>query len=470
MFEPEGYVNYWTEFLTSVTSALAAFSLDFDDLGLARRVWNSTTPARQEGRGAFSLRNYTLTEYFDAARGLVVRTPRPLVDWPRSDAIDINESTAGVCNDACVQMNAHAVTVQQQASILAGRMGMPQEAAAYAARAAAIRAAAHAAFYEEDSDKCNPPGAGPCYRDDGAPRKFEAPLSKGPSGAGQWQRGLRHPGSKNGTATTTVQATAMATDARLGGSAEMALRLVPFLRARNLRRGAAHGLELSGWQSFFMLRGVYSAAGETGEGLFPLGLAADAAAFGWEALTGTGVNSWLGGMIGVQNATMTTESWIVSHAPLPGQGGSTMSHPWTAAPAAVLPRWLLGIRPLEPGWRTLAVRPLPHAGLEGASIEVPTPRGVVSLAFRQRVETGTGTGTGNRMAATARSWVWEANVTVPGNTFADVCAPLYNAGDEAATNCSVSGPPMVARGALVCLRENMLGGSLAIRVACTFSG
>ena len=60
----------------------------------------------------------------------------------------------------------------------------------------------------------------------------------------------------------------------------------------------------------------------------------------YETLTNAGGNSWLG-MI-AQNATMTMESW--QQPPFEPQGGGTFSHPWTAAPAYIIPRFLMGER------------------------------------------------------------------------------------------------------------------------------
>ena len=68
-----------------------------------------------------------------------------------------------------------------------------------------------------------------------------------------------------------------------------------------------------------------------------------AAEYCYETLTNAGGNSWLG-MI-AQNATMTMESW--QQAPFEPQGGGTFSHPWTAAPAYVIPRFLMGT-PAQP--------------------------------------------------------------------------------------------------------------------------
>ena len=61
-------------------------------------------------------------------------------------------------------------------------------------------------------------------------------------------------------------------------------------------------------------------------------------------------------------------------------GGGTFSHPWTAAPAWIIPRFLMGLRPLADGWRRVAIRPLPAKALASASIELLTLRGPLGLA------------------------------------------------------------------------------------------
>ena len=428
MWEPLGYVNYWTEFLTSTLSGLYQFTWDYADTRLAERVWDSQTPSHKHcPPGNFSRRNYTLDSYFDSKRSLVAGTPRPLVDYPRTPLMDTDIPNVGVCNNVCVQMNSHAVTVQAQAAALSSWLGRTDDSASYAKRSAAIRSAANTAFSAKP-DECNPATSGTCYADTAAAANNSAKARP-----------------------TTSTASAMAADARLCGSAKCTLDLVPFLRARNTRRGEAHGMELSGWMSFFMLRGLYSAAGEVDEGEIPLDAAADAAEYAHSVLVNRGMNSWYGGMIGIQNATMTTESWIVEFIPgYTPEGGSTMSHPWTAAPAALIPRYLMGVRPLAQGWETLTVRPIPSGNLTRASIQVPTPRGTVKLSF---VQSGAGT----------QAWAWDANVTVPGNTRAQVCAPRYLAPEAA--NCKVT-PRAVRRGALVCLENVIVGGSLRMQVVC----
>lgn len=186
MFEEGGYVNSWTEFLTSHVGALHAFTTDFADTSLAAAVWDFRSagvaqlpvpcggdcaprcaPLRCNtcrscvGPAEWSMANYSLAAYYSAADRLVRRTPKPLTDWPRSELIDIDEKAAARCADVCASMNAHAVTAQGRMADLAARIGRGVEAAAYAARRDELRAAAHAAFA---TSACSP-AAPLCYAD-----------------------------------------------------------------------------------------------------------------------------------------------------------------------------------------------------------------------------------------------------------------------------------------------------------------
>jgi alpha-L-rhamnosidase len=74
-------------------------------------------------------------------------------------------------------------------------------------------------------------------------------------------------------------------------------------------------------------------------------------------------------------ATITTEAWCPEHKP-----NMTFSHPWGAAPAALISRGIFGIEPLEPGWKRFRVD-FRRAGLDRASITVPCLRGSVKASF-----------------------------------------------------------------------------------------
>ena len=54
--------------------------------------------------------------------------------------------------------------------------------------------------------------------------------------------------------------------------------------------------------------------------------------------------------------------------------GKSLCHGWGAAPAALLPEIVLGLRPLDSGWSTVEVRPL-LGDLDWAAAVVPTPHG-----------------------------------------------------------------------------------------------
>ena len=70
----------------------------------------------------------------------------------------------------------------------------------------------------------------------------------------------------------------------------------------------------------------------------------------------------------------TSEGWDVSI-----KGNTTYSHPWAASPTYLLPQGMLGIRPIEPGYRVFAVRPQLAPNHE-ASATIPTPYGPISVA------------------------------------------------------------------------------------------
>jgi len=75
-------------------------------------------------------------------------------------------------------------------------------------------------------------------------------------------------------------------------------------------------------------------------------------------------------------STMTTEAWDASV-----KKNLTWNHPWGAAPANVLSRFVLGVRPLSPGYRDLLVAPR-LGGLAWANGQVPTPFGPVNLRIK----------------------------------------------------------------------------------------
>jgi len=83
-----------------------------------------------------------------------------------------------------------------------------------------------------------------------------------------------------------------------------------------------------------------------------------------------------------QGATSLWETREGSH----DMGGSgSLCHAWSANPTAYIGRYLLGIRPLEPGFKRFAVRVYP-GHLTHAAGEVPTPHGRIAVSWKLNSE------------------------------------------------------------------------------------
>lgn len=78
-----------------------------------------------------------------------------------------------------------------------------------------------------------------------------------------------------------------------------------------------------------------------------------------------------------QGATFTWEVWTPSDA-----NGDSLSHGWGSNVLVEIQRAVLGVQPAQPGYATVDVSP-PVAGLSSASGQVPTPRGVITVAWRR---------------------------------------------------------------------------------------
>lgn len=75
--------------------------------------------------------------------------------------------------------------------------------------------------------------------------------------------------------------------------------------------------------------------------------------------------------------TITWEAWDQRYKP-----NQDWNHAWGAAPANLLPRYVLGLKPLQPGWSRAAIQP--HSGnLKFAEGKTPTPRGPVLIRWER---------------------------------------------------------------------------------------
>ena len=155
-------------------------------------------------------------------------------------------------------------------------------------------------------------------------------------------------------------------------------RVLEFIRSR--------GMACSVYGSQFLLDAIYNAHD---------------AEYGLQLLASTGERSWYN-MIRV-GSTITLEAWDNKYKP-----NQDWNHAWGAAPANLIPRKLMGIEPLEPGFRKISIKPQPGS-LKSADIKHPTIRGDVTAAF---------------INDPGQSFRLEVNI--PTNTTADISLPFYS--------------------------------------------
>lgn len=119
--------------------------------------------------------------------------------------------------------------------------------------------------------------------------------------------------------------------------------------------------------------------------------------------------SWLN-MSEKTGSTITLEAWDPSLKP-----NLDWNHAWGAAPSNLIARKLMGIEPLEAGFKRFRVKPQ-TASLEKARIKMPTPKGPVLLEIQGK-----------------DGETWQASLTVPAGTGAEFHVPF-------AGEVSVEGP------------------------------
>jgi hypothetical protein len=107
------------------------------------------------------------------------------------------------------------------------------------------------------------------------------------------------------------------------------------------------------------------------EGLFENGEDTAAVAL----MTAPGDRSWKH-MVD-SGTTITWEAWDQKYKP-----NQDWNHAWGAAPANLLPRFVLGAQPLTPGWSRALIQPHPGS-LTWAQGRMPTPRGELAVSWKR---------------------------------------------------------------------------------------
>ncbi|WP_372950332.1 alpha-L-rhamnosidase C-terminal domain-containing protein [Mariniphaga sp.] len=134
--------------------------------------------------------------------------------------------------------------------------------------------------------------------------------------------------------------------------------------------------------------------------------------YGLQLLTSDSDRSWLN-MLRV-GSTMTTEAWDNRY-----KSNNGWSHAWSASPAHIIPRKIMGVEPLTPGFDKIRIAPQP-GNLTEASCKVPTIKGPVMVHFIN--ETG----------------LFNLDFEIPANTSARVIIPrFYSKGQIILNNKSI---------------------------------
>ena len=169
----------------------------------------------------------------------------------------------------------------------------------------------------------------------------------------------------------------------------LALGLVPEDRVASVAAFLKpKGMACSVYGSQFLLDALYDA----GEAEHALSL-----------LVSGGQRSWRN-MSEKVGSTVTLEAWDPALKP-----NLDWNHAWGAAPANLIPRRLMGVEPLEPGFKRFRVRPQ-TASLDHAKLKLPTPKGAVLLEIRGKAAAD-----------------WEARLKVPAGSAAEFHLPFAGA-------------------------------------------
>ena len=141
----------------------------------------------------------------------------------------------------------------------------------------------------------------------------------------------------------------------------LAFGLVPLEdRPRLTQWLAGRGMAVSVYAAQYLLEGLF----ENGEDTAALALIGAAGDRSWRHMVESGT-------------TITWEAWDQKYKP-----NQDWNHAWGAAPANLLPRFVLGVRVLKPGWGRALIQPHPGT-LVSVEGRVPTPRGEISVAWRR---------------------------------------------------------------------------------------
>jgi len=140
----------------------------------------------------------------------------------------------------------------------------------------------------------------------------------------------------------------------------LAFGLVPAAQREHIAQWLAErGMKCSVYAAQYLLEGLF----ENGQATAALDLMLAPGDRSWRHMVDSGT-------------TITWEAWDQKYKP-----NQDWNHAWGAAPANLLPRFVLGAQPLAPGWSRALIRPCP-GDLKFAEGKIPTPRGPILVSWK----------------------------------------------------------------------------------------
>lgn len=163
----------------------------------------------------------------------------------------------------------------------------------------------------------------------------------------------------------------------------LALGLVPESRTEQiLKYIRSRGMVCSVYAAQFLMEAIYESGDDD---------------YGLQMLTKQDERSWYN-MVR-NNATITYEAWDNKFKP-----NQDWNHAWGAAPANIIPRYVVGVRPTEAGFASMVIAPQ-NSSLKQVEAVIPTIRGSVKVDIHNTSESYT------------------LSLNIPANTTAEVSLP-----------------------------------------------
>lgn len=144
------------------------------------------------------------------------------------------------------------------------------------------------------------------------------------------------------------------------------------------------GMACSVYGAQYLLEGLFSASQEK---------------FALSLLESTTTRSWANMLY--NDSSITFESWNLSINP-----GMDLNHAWGSAPVNLIARFVMGVRPLSPGFRSFIVKPQ-IGSLEFANTKIPTKHGAIHLSIVNK-----------------KNYL-DFNIHIPDGTTADIYIPTF---------------------------------------------